>query len=768
MKSERFIIVVAGMHRSGTSAMTRVLSLSGCDLPAHLLDASDSNEAGHWESAPIVAFNDTLLESAGSDWEDWTAVSPDWFASSRADQYKSAATTLLEEEFGESRLMVVKDPRICRLLPFWLDVMTGSGYSPRLIIPVRNPLEVAQSIAARNGIDPYYNQLLWLRHVLESEADSRATPRFFCAYDDLLNDWQGLLKRAGRALGVSWPRRSAKVSEEIDGFLTPRLRHYNSPDPTRSESDAVLGWVKTAYGVLRGWAEAGEDEEGKAALDAIRQELEAGVRNFGRLIYRGQKSGKDALQLRETSQVLEVEVTRLQDLERHLHETIAGKDREIETGRERIEGYESQAGKAADEIVRLEELERQLNSIVAERDEALQAGQALAVDLSGQVARLEADVERLAQAERDLKAQAEDLDRKWQAGNAEWTQALSRLEAQEASAARLEAETNTREAVLSDAIEEVKRHLAEAVARETEMSDAAEVLRHHLAEAVARETDLSDAAEALQRDLAEALARESSLDDTVTNLKSLLIQAEEALRQRVSDVAVAEARIAGEKQIRDQFEQIVHGLRDYNEALEADLRQERNRTADEELAWHRREIELAAAVEDLGNRLSQAESAMRQKAAQADDFAGEVSELQALNLKMGAEIKTLRGELDDERLVSGDQYEERQREILALQAHVEMLETTVATLRDANRSLDTKKENLDRLLRIFSTQKRFALLKKLEIRRMASVLRESGLLDGEWYRTAYKDVQSSGADPYVHYLQFGVREGRMPMPPEEA
>jgi len=761
MKSDRLIIVVAGMHRSGTSAMTRVLSLSGCDLPAHLLDASDSNEAGHWESAPIVAFNDMLLDSAGSDWEDWTAIPPEWFASAKADQYKASALALLEQEFADSRLMVVKDPRICRLLPFWLDVMAGNGYSPRIIMPLRNPLEVAQSITARNGIDPYYNQLLWLRHVLEAEADSRGMPRFFCAYDDLLSDWQGLLKRAGRTLGVSWPRRSAKASEEIDGFLMPRLRHHSSPDPTKSESDAVLGWVKTTYGVLRRWAGVGEDEDGKAALSVVRDELEAGARNFGRLIYRGHKYSKDLAQLHESSNVLEVEVVRLQELERHLHKAIAGKDEEIRLGLERIEEYESDAKKAAGEIGRLEAIEQNLSYQVSEKDEAVHAGRAREAELAERIAQLQLEVERLSKVEADLKARTEELEERWRTGDAEWAQAKLRLEEQEATARQQLAEAATRHTVLNDAIESVKRHLGEAVGSETDLSDLPESLKRYLADAEAREAAVNAA-------LADAEAREAALNAALADEKRRLSEAQENLRLRALDVATAEAKIQGEQQIRDKFEQIVHGLKEYNDGLEVELRQERGRLADQQQAWHKREAELSAAIEDLGHRLSQTESAMRQKSAQADDFAGEAAQLQALHLQMSSEIKTLRTELEDQRLLSGKQYEERQREIVALQAHIDMLETTVATLRDANRSLDRKKENLDRLLRVFSMQKRFSWLRKLEISRMASVLKEAGLLDGEWYRRTYEDVQSSGADPYVHYLQFGVREGRLPMPPEDA
>ena len=69
-------ILVAGMHRSGTSALTRVLGSLGCSLPNTLMEANEYNAAGYWESTEVVALNDAVLESAGSAWDDWGAVQP--------------------------------------------------------------------------------------------------------------------------------------------------------------------------------------------------------------------------------------------------------------------------------------------------------------------------------------------------------------------------------------------------------------------------------------------------------------------------------------------------------------------------------------------------------------------------------------------------------------------------------------------------------------------------------------------------------------------
>lgn len=67
----RTAILVVGMHRSGTSALTRVISLLGADLPTNLALENADNETGHWESRDIYRLNGDMMASAGRTWKDW-------------------------------------------------------------------------------------------------------------------------------------------------------------------------------------------------------------------------------------------------------------------------------------------------------------------------------------------------------------------------------------------------------------------------------------------------------------------------------------------------------------------------------------------------------------------------------------------------------------------------------------------------------------------------------------------------------------------------
>ena len=185
-------IVVAGMHRSGTSAFTRVLSLLGLELPRTLYPPRSGNPLGFWESEPIVAAQDAFLETLGSTFRDTSAWPESALASPAARAFQSQLVELLRSEYGDAPQFVLKDPRICRLMPLWLGALEEIGATPHIVLPLRNPLEVAASLRGRDEKTDLTARslLMWLRYVLDGERYSR-----------------GYARRA--AIQVSWKTSSA-------------------------------------------------------------------------------------------------------------------------------------------------------------------------------------------------------------------------------------------------------------------------------------------------------------------------------------------------------------------------------------------------------------------------------------------------------------------------------------------------------------------------------------------------------------------------------
>jgi hypothetical protein len=284
-RPRKVALVIAGMHRSGTSALTRVLNCLGCDLPKTLLPPSpNDNELGFWESRSIMELNEKILASVGSDWIDWTPLNRAWYGSPVAGAFFEQALGVLQSEFGNSRFFIMKDPRTCRLLPFWTEVIEAFGARPAIIVPIRNPLEVAASLNKRNGIDPSYAQLAWLRHVLEAEASSRHLPRVVTRYDDLLAGWQGATDHIAGRLGLFWPRRSLSAELEIDAFLSPRQRHNIESDKRLLEGSRLSVWIRETYEILLRWAREEVLETDMPALDRIRIAFDEATPAFERIV----------------------------------------------------------------------------------------------------------------------------------------------------------------------------------------------------------------------------------------------------------------------------------------------------------------------------------------------------------------------------------------------------------------------------------------------------------------------------------------------------
>lgn len=228
-------IIVLGMHRSGTSALTGMLSMLGPDPGPSLMPAQEEmNPKGFWEHEDIVAIHDRLLEAIGSFWHDERDLPENWWQSPVVIPFRREVMEVLRRDFGQSPLWILKDPRMCRLLPLWLDILHEVGCAPYFVIGLRNPFEVVRSLERRDGFSEAKSSLLWLEHLLEAERWSRGYPRIVVTYDQLLADWQATSRQIAEGLGLSWPVKGEDVAARIQAFLEPSLRHYHAMEQLAS------------------------------------------------------------------------------------------------------------------------------------------------------------------------------------------------------------------------------------------------------------------------------------------------------------------------------------------------------------------------------------------------------------------------------------------------------------------------------------------------------------------------------------------------------
>ncbi|MFN3465338.1 MAG: sulfotransferase family protein, partial [Terricaulis sp.] len=289
--------VVAGMHRSGTSAMARTLALCGFELPRSLMAGNAFNEDGHWESEVVKSNNDALLGQMDSAWDDALALRSNRKAKiSRATVETIKAT--VRDQFPLDRDVIIKDPRISLLFPAWREALEELGYDVHLAVLVRHPLEVAASLTRRDNFPAVKSALLWLTYFLTIERDSRNTPRVFLTYDDLLSDWRGSLRRIEQITGTRLPLWNDTAEVEVDKFLsTGRRHHHYELEALRLRSD-IPSWVRETYEWALSAARANE-EPSPGALNEIAGELIAAADTYAPLVaFERRKSGEYAAALK--------------------------------------------------------------------------------------------------------------------------------------------------------------------------------------------------------------------------------------------------------------------------------------------------------------------------------------------------------------------------------------------------------------------------------------------------------------------------------------
>ncbi|MFZ2029836.1 MAG: hypothetical protein WAU68_05985, partial [Vitreimonas sp.] len=277
--AERHAILVLGMHRSGTSALTHVLSLVGLRLPKNILGARAGNEQGHWEPETILSLHEELLREVGSQWYDWRPLDLESLPQERRQYYREEIKRRLADEYDDGLAFLLKEPRLCRFAGFYIDILRELRIQPVFVLPFRNPLAVIRSLHDRDGQGAAFASLLWLRHVLDAEASTRGFPRAIVSYEGLLSDWQATLRLISSRTGAF--SSEAIKQAEADRVLWPRYQHH-APSRLELESDKKIAvWVKQAYASYKALETDPDDDAALHALDSIKAAFDAASAVFG-------------------------------------------------------------------------------------------------------------------------------------------------------------------------------------------------------------------------------------------------------------------------------------------------------------------------------------------------------------------------------------------------------------------------------------------------------------------------------------------------------
>jgi hypothetical protein len=243
-------VVILGMHRSGTSLITRLVSLLGLALCREddLLVGRKGNPRGHWESRSLLTFNDRLLDGLGATWFCPPPLGTDEL-SRMLDRHAGEALARLQDTHRESP-WVWKDPRTCALLPFWSAVL---GQRAAYVLVLRHPLEVADSLARRDGYSPLLGLALWERYTRLAMLGAAGRPMMVCTYDRVLADPVGWCERMVGFLDELGLASAGVDHSMVRAFVTSGLRHSHqswtalAPGPQISKEQVALAEIASVF-----------------------------------------------------------------------------------------------------------------------------------------------------------------------------------------------------------------------------------------------------------------------------------------------------------------------------------------------------------------------------------------------------------------------------------------------------------------------------------------------------------------------------------------
>ena len=568
-------VVVLGMHRSGTSALARVLNLMGLYFGGEGSSTGRNveNAKGFWERRDVRTLNDQILLAADSDWDCVSQFDPERIPDSVRARYVSLATDITMD-LDAHRPWFMKEPRMCVLLPIWREAME----LPVCVHVCRNPVAVARSLEVRNEIPIAVGLALWELYNVRALAASADLPRVFSSYEDLLARPGEVVARlrSGLVRHGSYPLREP-AEDELTAALDRNLRHQRA---SGSALKAATPQQRRLYDLLTGATAdpaivESTPEVSQSSLDVLR-EYEKAVDLAGRrsaIEQREQDRGalRTSVQLAMKSIDLAHAKDRIEDwqqragtAERRLEETRRNLERtqhregELKTRlavmEQKVVMREREADAATRQLwslkrsheERIESERKAAHAVVARKDAEIELAKEatrLAVDAADDRRRAirssmpmwDAELARAKGVRAELRGMAADLEagidallasKRWRVGNAIVSLYRSRrqgLSESRREQATLHAATRTGSVAMSDALSGLGEDAARC------LPNHSEIICEHLGSSQGRDADLFDAF--LQRRLVSA-ARQTDIGALRHYIGSLASLAESLIESK--------------------------------------------------------------------------------------------------------------------------------------------------------------------------------------------------------------------------------------------
>jgi GT2 family glycosyltransferase/septal ring factor EnvC (AmiA/AmiB activator) len=242
-ETTRPIVVVLGMHRSGTSLLSNMLHVLGVDMADTTDHVSPKNPGGFWERPDLVAIHDEILDAIGRPIALPSHVLPFPPAWWRSKQVQALKPKLIDYVGGQlsnsSNPWGFKDPRTCRLLPLWWEVFRELNLEPLYVNGLRAPAEASVSMSQKSSVRKLSvanSELMWLSYNYDiARFVTLKSPSFVVDYAEWFSDPVAVAQRLCEQLGIGHDLSPDDIAECVASIVRPDYRHqFDQSAPTGS------------------------------------------------------------------------------------------------------------------------------------------------------------------------------------------------------------------------------------------------------------------------------------------------------------------------------------------------------------------------------------------------------------------------------------------------------------------------------------------------------------------------------------------------------
>lgn len=244
------IILVLGMHRTGTSAITNLISSLDYDAGDNLMPADSDNKKGYWEDLDIYNLNNEILSFLFLTWEKREALNYrkiNILGDIVWEKFSNRAKSIVNKKLNLSDKIIIKDPRFSILLPFWKIIFKQLHVNTKYVISLRNPFDVAQSLKKRNGFPIEKSIQLWSYYYNCCITDI-PNSSLVLNFEELSNDDEGIKKKIIKFIGGDSDQKGNLNTEKI---IDHSLIHHQSSRKDFTEFTSQFPIVVKAYNEIK-------------------------------------------------------------------------------------------------------------------------------------------------------------------------------------------------------------------------------------------------------------------------------------------------------------------------------------------------------------------------------------------------------------------------------------------------------------------------------------------------------------------------------------